>query len=416
MSKLEELINQHCPDGVEYKPLSKIAKVIRGGNFQKKDFVEKGKPCIHYGQIYTRYGLSTDKTLTYVDEDIWEKSKKAKPGSIVMAVTSENYDDVCKCVVWEGHESVAVSGHTAIIEHTINGRYLAYWFSSSEFYAQKIKIAHGTKVIEVTPSKLEDVEIPVPPLPVQEDIVRILDKMAELEAKLKAELETELDLRKKQYEYYRDAICTFNDTVPRMPLGKLFTFKNGINKEKSCFGHGTPIVNFTDAYNKSRLYISDVIGLVEVTNNELERFKVESGDVFFTRTSETIEEVGFASVIVENINNCIFSGFLIKGHPITNLLLPEYCSYCFRTTSFRKKIVSKAHMTTRATITGEILKDIEIAVPSIDVQKRIVAILDKLNFLTSNITDDLPAEIKMRNQQYEHYRDKLLGFKRLEVA
>ena len=110
MSKLDELIAELCPDGVESKPLSEIATITRGGNLQKKDFTESGVPCIHYGQIYTKYGLFTDRTYTFVSESTASKQKKAVPGDIVMAVTSENIEDVCKCVVWLGDGDVAVSG------------------------------------------------------------------------------------------------------------------------------------------------------------------------------------------------------------------------------------------------------------------------------------------------------------------
>ena len=99
MTRLDELIAELCPDGVEYKPLSEIAIVTRGGSFQKKDFTESGVPCIHYGQIYTKYGLFADKTYTYISEEIAPRQKKAVPGDIIMAVTSENIEDVCKCVV-----------------------------------------------------------------------------------------------------------------------------------------------------------------------------------------------------------------------------------------------------------------------------------------------------------------------------
>ena len=159
MSKLDELIQKYCPNGVEYKKLSDFATVIRGGNFQKKDFVETGKPCIHYGQMYTHFKNTTDKTLTFVSEEVFNKSKQAQPNDIVMAVTSENVEDVCSCVAWLGNENIAVSGHTAIIHHNQNASYLSYYFHSEHFFKQKVKLAHGTKVIEVTPDKLLDITI-----------------------------------------------------------------------------------------------------------------------------------------------------------------------------------------------------------------------------------------------------------------
>ena len=153
MSKINELIQTLCPDGVEYKKLGEVATISRGNGFQKKNFVEEGRPCIHYGQIFTHYskiGIATSKTLTCIDNDKYEKNVKALPNDIVMAVTSENVEDVCKCVVWEGDEPVAVSGHTAIFHTEMNSKFLAYWFVSSDFYIQKVRLAHGTKVIEVS--------------------------------------------------------------------------------------------------------------------------------------------------------------------------------------------------------------------------------------------------------------------------
>ena len=98
MSKLNNLLQDLCPNGVEYAKLGTVATISRGGNFQKKDFCEKGVPCIHYGQIYTKYGLFADKTITFITEEQAKKQKFAKMNDIVMAVTSENIEDVCKCL------------------------------------------------------------------------------------------------------------------------------------------------------------------------------------------------------------------------------------------------------------------------------------------------------------------------------
>ena len=117
MSRLNDLIQELCPDGVEYKTLGDIAEISRGGNLQKKDFCDSGIPCIHYGQIYTKYGIFASKTYTYISVEVANKQKYAQPGDIIMAVTSENIEDVCKCVAWLGNEKVAISGHTAIIHH-----------------------------------------------------------------------------------------------------------------------------------------------------------------------------------------------------------------------------------------------------------------------------------------------------------
>jgi type I restriction enzyme S subunit len=195
--------------GVVPVKLGDIATISRGGNFQKKDFTDNGVPAIHYGQIYTKYGISANETLVSVSEEVAKKSKKAVKDDIVMAVTSENVEDVCKCVAWMGEEEIAVSGHTAIIHHNQNAKYLAYYFHTEDFAIQKRKLAHGTKVIEVTPDKLSEVIIPLPSRDEQERIVAILDRFDSLCTSISTGIPAEIEVRQRQYEYYRDKLLTF---------------------------------------------------------------------------------------------------------------------------------------------------------------------------------------------------------------
>ena len=191
--------------------LRDIATISRGGSFQKKDFCENGVPCIHYGQIYTKYGLYADSTIACINENVAKKQKFASTNDVIMAVTSENVEDVCKCVAWLGNEDIAVSGHTAIIHHNQNAKFLSYYFHTSMFGAQKKYLAHGTKVIEVAPNKLNDIIIPLPSLEEQQRIVAILDRFDVLCNAISIGLPAEIEARKKQYEYYRDKLLTFKE-------------------------------------------------------------------------------------------------------------------------------------------------------------------------------------------------------------
>ncbi len=137
------------------------------------------------------------------------KSKIAKTNDIVMAITSENVEDVGKCVAWMGDEDIAVSGHTVIIQHKQDAKYLSYYFHTSHFFTQKKKLAHGTKVIEISPKALADIVIPIPPLTEQKRIVDILDRFNTLITDIIAGLPAEIEARRKQYEYYRDRLLTF---------------------------------------------------------------------------------------------------------------------------------------------------------------------------------------------------------------
>ena len=188
--------------------LGEFAKIRRGGSLQKKDFAETGIPCIHYGQIYTHYGSFTDTTISYISEKSSKKGKMAKKNEIIMAVTSENVDDVCKCVAWMGDDDVAVSGHTAIISHEQNAKFLAYYFNSEMFYAQKKRLAHGTKVIEVTPDKLEDILVPLPDRERQDKIVEAIERFDRAQAEMTKIMEDLGDMHKAQYKHYLDIIMS----------------------------------------------------------------------------------------------------------------------------------------------------------------------------------------------------------------
>jgi type I restriction enzyme S subunit len=163
--------------------------------------------------MYTHFGVYAHKTLKFVNADVFDKSKKAAPNDIVMAVTSENVEDVCSCTAWIGEEPIAVSGHTAIIHHNQNPKYLSYYFRTSHFFAQKKKLAHGVKVIEVTPDKLLNVVLPLPSIQEQERIVAILDRFDTLCNDITEGLPAEIEARQKQYEYYRDKLLTFTPAV-----------------------------------------------------------------------------------------------------------------------------------------------------------------------------------------------------------
>lgn len=389
MSRIDELIAELCPNGVEYKKLGEVATISRGGSFQKKDFCEDGVPCIHYGQIYTRYGLFADKTLTFISEDAAKKQKYAVKNDIVMAVTSENIDDVCKCVAWLGDDEIAVSGHTAIIHHTLSPKYLCYYFHTAMFYAQKKKLAHGTKVIEVTPDKLADITIPVPPIEVQTEIVKILDNFTELSAELTAELTA----RKKQYEYYRDLLLDF-----------------GVH------GGGTSECKWRTLRTLAE------IGTGSSNTNEA----VEDGQyTFFVRSQEPLRKESYEydetaiitagdGVGVGKVFHYIEGKYALhqrayRIHIVSSDVMPKFFFYYMKVTFY--DYISKAGFhSSVSSIRRPMLNEFLVPVPSIEEQKRIVSILDRFDKLCNDISEGLPAEIEARRKQYEYYRDKMLSF------
>ena len=196
---------------IEWKTLGEVAELIRGNGLSKKDFSEFGVPAIHYGQIYTYYGNETEETLSFVSPRIAKKLQKVYPGNIVITNTSENIEDVCKSVLFSGNVEAVTGGHATIIrpKDYILPKYLVYYTLTLDFFTQKKRLAKGTKVIDVSAKDLAKIVIPIPPLSEQRRIVNILDRFDTLTNSISEGLPKEIALRRKQYEYYRDALLSF---------------------------------------------------------------------------------------------------------------------------------------------------------------------------------------------------------------
>ena len=182
--------------------MSELGVVIRGNGLPKSDFTETGVPAIHYGQIYTYYGTYTKNTLSFVSVETAKKLRKVNYGDVVITNTSENIEDVGKAVT---------GGHATIFKPSkdITGKFFTYFTQTEHFAIQKRKYAKGTKVIDVSANDMAKILIPVPSPEEQERIVAILDKFDTITTSISEGLPKEIELRKKQYEYYRDLLLTF---------------------------------------------------------------------------------------------------------------------------------------------------------------------------------------------------------------
>lgn len=383
MSRIDDLIAEYCPNGVERKPLGAIAKLYRGNGLQKKDFTDKGIGCIHYGQIYTRYDTFTSQTISFVDKKLADKLLKVHPNDLIVTATSENLEDVCKAVAWLGGSDIVTGGHSIVVRHHQNAKYLSYYFQTLDFFQRKRAYVHGTKVMEIKKDDLAKIVVPVPPLPVQEEIVRILDSFSSLEA--------ELEARRKQYAYYRNELLTFDrERVQWLKLGEAaFINKGTYITKKQVIPGNTPVI----------------LGGVEPAYWHSESNHDGEGIVI----SRSGANAGFASYWNEPI--FVSDGFVLDAKPGIDM------RFLFHVL---KKQQAKLHSMKRGSgvphINSKMLaNNVAIPVPPLEEQQHVVSILDRFDKLTNDLSSGLPAEIEARRKQYEYYRDRLLSFDGLAV-
>lgn len=158
------------------KTLGEVGSFTRGGGFQKSDFVEHGIPCIHYGQIHTKFGPFITSHITEISSDLESKTKFASKGDLVIAITSEDTEGSCKSTAWLGDYSVAVGGHAAIYKHSMNPLYMSFFFKSTLFNHAKIEYVHGTKVFEIKPDDIAKILVPCPPMNLQNQFSAIAEQ------------------------------------------------------------------------------------------------------------------------------------------------------------------------------------------------------------------------------------------------
>lgn len=412
MSKLEELIEQLCPNGVEYKKTKDLKKDSFWLMPATPHYIDSGVPYITSKNI--RDGKIDFENVNYISQDDFIKistNRKIEKNDLLVTMIgtigeTAFVEDFCE---FYGQNMYLIR----LDENKINRKFFNYYLTSPQIKNSLISRKNTSSQGYIKAGSLEELALPVPPMEVQNEIVHILDDFTLLSAELSAELKA----RKIQYNAYLEILLDNKKfkNYNVMKLNELFDFRNGLSKGKEFFGKGTPFIRYTDVYNKRFLKKEDITQLVTCTDKELENLKVHRGDVFFTRTSEVAEEVGYSSVMLDEIENCVFNGFTIKATPKTNLLLPEYCAYCFSTNHFRNYVSTHCSFTTRASLTGKTIGEYEITIPSIEEQERIANILEKFDKLCNDISNGLPAEIEARQRQYEYYRDKLLTFKELKV-
>ena len=401
MSRLDELIAEFCPNGVEYKTIDEIAvDIYRGSGIKRDQVTEEGIPCVRYGEIYTTYGVWFEKCKSHTKLEYVKSPKYFEYGDILFAITGESVEDIAKCCAYMGNEKCLAGGDIVVLKHKEDPKYISYALSTVDAQKQKSSGKVKSKVVHSSVPSIKAIKLPVPPLEVQREIVHILDSFT----LLTAELTAELTARKKQYNFYRDKLLTFESDIPLLPIKEVV--------KKSCAG-ATPAKGNPEYYEDGTI---PWIRTQDVRFNEITEV-----DSFITE--KAVEETA-AKWIPENCVIVAISGATAGRCAINKIkattnqhclnmqidnekALYKYVYYCI--CSKQDELISKKQGA-RGDLNSSLILGTKIPVPKLEIQKKIVHVLDNFESICSDLNIGLPAEIEARQKQYEYYRDLLLTF------
>lgn len=401
MNKIDKLIKEKCPNGVEYRKIKQI--------------------CIDNFWVMPSTPVYQQEGIPYIT------SKNIRNGKVsfedIKYIAKEDFDNICNNRAIKENDflisMIGTVGEVGIVKkedlplygqnmyllrlnlEIINLKFFYYYFTSKSVRDKLLGEKNNGNQGYLKTKNIESLTIPIPPKEVQEEIVKILDKFSELEV----ELEAELEAREKQYEYYRNRILNIKN-VETYKMTKLFNLKNGFTPSKSndkFWTNGTiPWFRMEDI-RKNGGILNDAIQYV---TKEATKGNIFQSDSIIVATSATIGV--HALIKVPSLANQRFTYLVLKDEYKEKVDMKFIYYYCFLLDKYCMNNLNQGNFNS---VDMNAFKKFEFKIPSLPEQQKIVSILDKFEKLTNDITEGIPAEIELRKKQYEYYRNKLLSFK-----
>lgn len=359
---------------------------------------------------------SKEENHNYIPDDL-SNYKLVKKGQFAMN----------KMKAWQG--SYGISQFEGIVSpayfvfdlHGISGHFFNMAIRSKAYIPYFGQASEGIRVgqWDLSLPKMREIPFFVPPQNEQEQIVRYLDAMTAKINKLIRAKKKQIALLQEQKQAIINQAVTKGldphaemkdsgiDWLGKIPkhwrlkrLGHFSSFQNGISAPGKYFGHGFPFMGYGEVYNYYELP-QTLTELAQSTSEEQRRYSILAGDVFFTRTSETIEEIAFSSVCLKTIPQATFSGFLIRVRPQPENIFPRYAKYYFRSQCVRNYFVKEMNLVTRASLSQRLLRNLPVLLPNLSEQKEIAAYLEKkcseLAFIIAQCEKEITLATEYKN-------------------
>ena len=412
MNKIQQLIQQYCPKGVEFTEIGKIGDFYGGlTGKSKNDFQDGNAKFVTYMNVFSNIAVKTDIDI-FVKIGEKENQNRVEYGDVLFTGSSETPDECGMSSVLTEKITEPLYLNSFCFGFRLHDKelflpdFLKYLFRDDSIRKQIGQTASGVTRFNISKKRFAKVIIPIPPIAVQQEIAYILDSFTRLEA----ELEAELEARARQYEYYRNQLLNFEGKeVEWKTLGEMTSLITKGTTPKAFTKSGISFVK-TEAFDGSRIDRSKLSYVDEITHQTfLKRSILEANDILFTIAGATIGKIAIVTedILPANTNQALAIIRLNEG------VNRKYIFYILKSDYMRIYINQCAKSSAQPNLNLQQLNEFQIPIPPLPEQQRIVDILDKFDALVNDISIGLPAEIEARRKQYEYYRGRLLSFKSL---
>ena len=412
MSHIDDLIRDLCPDGVEYKTLGEIGRLLGGLTGKTKaDFVDGTARYVSYKNVYSN--IEVDVTADdFVKISESETQNALQIGDILFTGSSENREEVglTSVVTSLPPEPLFLNSFCVCFRpnenFTLLPEFAKHLFRSSTIRHQVIKTATGVTRINISRKNLVKIQVPLPPTEVQQEVARTLDQFTQLEAELEVKLEAELEVRQQQFTYYRDLIIAGSQQSQLVSIKNIGKLQRGRRFTRNdMVGEGIPAIHYGEIYTTYGHKTNSAASFVKSEIEPRLRF-AQPGDVIIAAVGETVADVGTGVAWLGTTPVAYHDDSFALHHNQDS----RYISHALRTSEYHRqkdRFVSRAKV---KRLSAKGVEQIEIPLPPLDEQRRIADILDEFDTLVNDLTSGLPAEIEARRKQYDYYRDCLLTF------
>ena len=408
---------------VQWKPLGEISSMYGGLTGKNKtDFEEGNASYITYKNIFDNIEIDFSK-LEKVKISSSEKQNKVKYGDILFTGSSETAEEagMSSTITINIEEDIYLNSFSFGVRFDedveLLPEFTKYLFRSYFMRKSISKTASGVTRFNISKERFKKIPIPIPPLSVQQEIVRILDKFTQLEA--------ELDCRKRQYEYYRNALLSFDDLENRggynslinnkiqyKTLGEVATYVRGLTYNKTNESDekegGYKVLRANNINLSSNTLNFDDVKVVKFDTKVKDNQKLYRNDILISAASGSKEHVGKVAFIYEDLDY-YFGGFMGVVR-CSDKIIPRFLFHILTDNLFKTYLEEVLNSSTINNLNSKIMNMFQIPLPPLSEQQRIATILDKFDTLVNSISEGLPKEIQQRRQQYEYYREQLLTF------